>query len=72
MPTINFENSVSMDVVQLHKMAFVYNAVNSGWKVELRDGKYVFSKRHEGKKEIFLDSYLENFIASHADIEKLL
>jgi hypothetical protein len=72
MPTVSMDRSIHMDVVQLHKMAFVYNAVNSGWKAELRDGKYVFSKKHEGKKEIYLDSYLENFIAANADVDKLL
>ena len=73
MPTVQSEvpRKLDIDLIQLHKMAFVYNAVNDGWKVEMKDGKYVFSKRHEGKKEIYLDSYLERFIAGNVDITKL-
>lgn len=73
MPTVQSEvpRKLDIDLIQLHKMAFVYNAVNDGWKVEMKDGKYVFSKRHEGKKEIYLDSYLERFIAGNVDIAKL-
>ena len=73
MPTVQSEapRKLDIDMIQLHKMAFVYNAVNEGWKVEMKDGKYVFSKRHEGKKEIYLDSYLEKFITGNVDITKL-
>ena len=73
MPTVQSEapRKLDIDLIQLHKMAFVYNAVNEGSKVEMKDGKYVFSKRHEGKKEIYLDSYLEKFITGNVDITKL-
>ena len=64
--------NLDIDVIQLHKMAFVFNAVNDGWKVEKKDNKYLFSKRHEGKKEIYLDSYLEKFVSSNVDISKLI
>ena len=74
MPTLHSDipKKLDVDVIQLHKMAFVYNAVNDGWKVEMRDGKYVFSKRHEGKKEIYLDSYLETFVSNNVDISKVI
>ena len=74
MPIIQSEvpRRLEIDIIQLHKMAFVYNAINDGWKVEMRDDKYVFSKRHEGKKEIYLDSYLERFVENNVDISKLL
>lgn len=74
MPSLSSElpRKLEIDVVQLHKMAFVYNAVNDGWKVEKKEGKYVFSKKHEGKKEIYLDSYLEKFVSNNVDISKLM
>ena len=74
MPMIQSEvpRRLEIDIIQLHKMAFVYNAINDGWKVEMRDDKYVFSKRHEGKKEIYLDTYLERFVENNVDISKLL
>ena len=74
MPSLSSEipRKLEVDVIQLHKMAFVYNAVNDGWKVEKKEGKYVFLKKHEGKKEIYLDSYLEKFVSNNVDISKLL
>ena len=29
------------------------------------DDKYIFSKKHEGKREVYLDSYLNKFIQSN-------
>ena len=58
---------IEIDTIKLQKMAFIYNAVESGWRVKKNNGAYVFTKRHEGKKEIYLDTYLRSFI----DINKL-
>lgn len=44
------------------KMCFIYNALNNGWSVKLRKNKYIFTKKHENKKEIFSESYLKDFI----------
>ena len=60
-----------LDVIKLHKMAFIYNALENGWKVKKNNDLYVFSKNHEGKKEVFLDSYLKKFITSNLDINDL-
>lgn len=48
----------------LQKMKFIYNALENGWKVKKQDDKYVFSKMHNGKKEVFNEDYLEKFIIS--------
>jgi hypothetical protein len=55
-------NLESLDVITLQKMAFIYNSIESGWSVNKKDDKFVFNKKHEGKKEVFLDSYLQEFI----------
>jgi len=60
-----------MDVIKLHKMAFIYNALENGWKVKKNNDMYVFSKNHEGKKEVFLDSYLKKFVTSNLNINDL-
>ena len=39
---------------------------------KFKNDKYVFSKRHEGKKEIYLESYLEKFISSNVNINKIV
>ena len=52
-------------------MAFVYNALQSGWTVNKKDNTYVFTKKHEGKKEIYLDTYLKSFVEKNMDINKI-
>ena len=62
---------IEIDTIKLQKMTFIYNAVESGWSVKKRKEAYVFTKNHEGKKEIYLDTYLRNFIEANVDINKL-
>ena len=54
------------------KMCFVMNALNDGWKVEKMEDEYIFTKKHEGKREILKTEYLETFIHSNLDIQKIL
>jgi hypothetical protein len=55
-------NLESLDIITIQKMAFIYNSIESGWSVNKKNDKFVFNKKHEGKKEVFLDSYLQEFI----------
>lgn len=48
------------------------NALENGWKVKKRKGSYVFSKKHEGRKEIFKDGYLEVFLKENTNASRLL
>ena len=45
------------------KILFIYNAVEDGWQVSLKDGDYVFLKPHEGRQEVYSASFLAEFIA---------
>ena len=56
---------INIDLIQLQTLSFIYNAIESGWSVKKRDDKYIFSKKHEGKKEVYLDTYLQKFIESN-------
>jgi hypothetical protein len=47
------------------------NALNDGWKVQKQEDDFIFTKKHEGKREIFKSDYLEKFIYSNSDIQKL-
>ena len=48
-----------LDRITIKKMAFFYNALNDGWTIKKIQGeKYLFTKNHEGKKQVFVDSYL--------------
>ena len=54
------------------KMSFIYNAIQSGWSVRRDNDRYIFTKRHENKKEIYSENYLKNFIKNNLDIYKLI
>ena len=51
-----------LDTKTLHKMEFIINAIDKGWSVKKRNDSYIFSKKHEGRREILKDTYLESFI----------
>ena len=48
-------------------MQFIYNALENGWSVKKKKDLYIFSKNHEGKKEVFLDEYLKRFMVTNMD-----
>tara|TARA_B100000902_G_C27053719_1_gene785440 strand:- start:66 stop:308 length:243 start_codon:yes stop_codon:yes gene_type:complete len=58
--TVNKDESIDMQTIR--KMAFIYNAVNDGWTVVKKIDNYVFTKKHEGRKEVYSDDYLRTFI----------
>ncbi len=64
--------NANIDTITLHKMAFLYNALENGWCIKKKDNLYVFTKNHEGKKEVYLDNYLKRFITSNFDINKII
>jgi len=66
------KNIIKVDNIKFQKMLFLYNAVNEGWSIKKKNESYIFTKNHEGKKEIFLDSYLVSFMKSNLDMNKLL
>jgi len=70
-PSFDLENGEKIDIIKLHKMAFIYNALEKDWKVKKNGDCYVFTKNHGGKKEVFLDSYLKKFIKMNLNIDNL-
>ena len=68
----NIDNILQIDAIKLHKMAFLYNALEEGWKIKKKKNVYVFTKNHEGKKEVFLDDYLKKFLENNFDINKII
>ena len=51
------------------KMNFIMNALDKGWSVKKIDGSFIFSKKHEGKKEVFIEDYLEKFITDNMQLD---
>ncbi len=66
-------NNVDLNVNanKLHKMIFVFNALENGWTIKKKNKKYIFSKNHEKKREIFREDYLSSFIKDNSNINNL-
>lgn len=63
---------VTIENIKFQKMVFLHNALNEGWTIKKRKESYIFTKSHEGKKEVFLDSYLVSFMKRNIDLNNLL
>jgi len=66
--TIPIQKKINIDNSTLQKLWFIYNALNDGWDVKKNGEKYIFSKKHEDEKEVYLDSYLQNFLETNINI----
>ena len=66
------KEDISIDNITFQKMVFLFNAINDGWTIKKQNDSYVFKKNHEGKKEIFSESYLSSFMKDNFDINHLL
>ena len=63
---------IQVNKKSFQKMLFLTNAIEKGWSVKKTKNSYVFKKKHENKREILNDEYLDKFIDSNLDINLLL
>lgn len=68
----NNPTNIKINYLTFQKMAFLYNALEKGWQINKNNNKYIFVKKHEEKKEVFLDNYLQQFIYQNLDINTIL
>ena len=66
------DQSLEIDKLKFKKMVFLFNALDNGWSIKKRKDSYIFTKNHEGKKEVFDESYLSIFMKENADINNIL
>ena len=50
---------ISIIIMDVNKLM---NALDNGWTVKKIEDQYVFTKKHEGRREVFMADYLEKFI----------
>ncbi len=62
--------NIKIDAIKFQKMLLLFNSIEQGWAVKKRGHSHVFSKSHEGKKEVLEDSYLLKFMKTNLDINK--
>lgn len=75
--TINIEdylesNKIKLNPITFKKMNLIYNALEEGWSIKKQNTSYIFTKKHENKKEIIEDSYLLKFMKSNLDLNKVI
>ena len=59
---IEYPTNITMNKKTFQKMMFISNALEQGWSVKKSNDTFIFSKKHENKREIFQEEYLERFI----------
>jgi hypothetical protein len=65
-------DEIEIDNTKFKKMVFLYNALNNGWSIKKRKEAYIFTKNHEGKKEVYDEAYLSIFMKQNMDINNIL
>jgi len=60
---------IEIDKKTFQKITFLYNALEQGWKIKKDGDSYIFTKKHENRREIFKESYLETFLISNISTE---
>ncbi len=66
------DNDIKIDAIKFQKMLLLYNSIEEGWSVKKKNESYVFSKPHEGKKEVLEESYLHKFMKTNLDFNKIM
>ena len=66
------DKQVDIDKIKFQKMVFLFNALDNGWSIKKRKDSYIFTKNHEGKKEVFDDAYLSMFMKDNCNINNIL
>ena len=63
-------NNIQVDKKTYTKMNFIYNAVNDALNITKKKNSYVFTKRHDGKKEVFTEKFLDTFVQTNLNMNK--
>jgi hypothetical protein len=62
---ISTDQSIQISKKQIKRMIFIQNALDQGWTIKKSDDSYIFTKKHENRREIFQENYLETFLISN-------
>ena len=65
------DNYIKIDKNEFQKMIFINNVINDGWTVKKYESSYIFTKKHENRREIFQENYLDSFIRENVNINPL-
>jgi len=68
---IHLDKNIKIENHVLQKMILLYNALEEGWAVKKQNDSYVFTKKHENKKEVVHEDFLYRFMKTNLDYEKV-
>ena len=63
---IDLPQNIKIEKPVFQKMMFLTNALEEGWSIRKQKDSYIFTKKHENKREIFQEDYLENFLLTNS------
>jgi|TARA_B100000674_G_C37168958_1_gene614357 hypothetical protein len=66
----NKGNETNKNIIK-KKRQFIWNALEDGWEIRKKDKSYIFSKKHEGKEEVFSESFLRAFIVKNLNNDNI-
>lgn len=64
------DNNLKIDLIKFQKMRLLFNALEDGWSIKKRNDTYVFTKNHEGKREVLHESYLSKFMMTNLELSR--
>tara|TARA_B100001142_G_C14207185_1_gene606174 strand:+ start:769 stop:1020 length:252 start_codon:yes stop_codon:yes gene_type:complete len=63
---IDLPQNIKIEKPVFQKMIFLTNALEEGWSIRKSNDSYIFTKKHENKREIFQEDYLEKFVLTNS------
>ena len=63
---IDLPQNIKIEKPIFQKMMFLANALEEGWSIRKSKDSYIFTKKHENKREIFQEDYLEKFVLTNS------
>jgi hypothetical protein len=66
------QDNIKIEKSVLRKLLFLENALEQGWSIKKSEDSYIFTKKHENRKEIFKENYLEKFLISNFTNQDIL
>jgi hypothetical protein len=69
--TSELPNNIKLEKATLRKMLFIMNALDQGWSIKKSQDSYIFTKKHENRRENFQENYLEDFLISNFSTDLL-
>jgi len=63
---LNMPSNIKLDKSNYQKMIFITNALEQGWTIKKKNDSYIFLKKHENRREIFQENYLDTFLKTNS------